>query len=195
MEGDAPDIEQTLRVASDVAEVLRQHGRATVVIGAMALAVHGYARDTVDFDLAVAAPPEELDRVAESLRARGYEVDVRRPEPDDPLGGVLDVRSPGADLVQVVNFSNPPAGGFPRLVEDSIEEATALVPGGPLRVVDPYHLIAFKLYAGGPKSKLDILELLDRNPELDRERLAKMCDEYRLTRELNAVLRLERGEE
>jgi hypothetical protein len=195
METEPADIQKTLRVAADVAEVLRRQGRETVVIGAMALAVHGYARDTVDFDLAVAAPPEDLDRAAEVLRALGYVVVVRKPDPGDPLGGVVDVRSPGADLVQIVNFENPPAGGFPRLVADSVAEATELLPPAQLRVVDPYHLIAFKLYAGGAKSRLDILELLERNPDLDRERLRRLCVTYRLGKELDRVLELEREED
>jgi hypothetical protein len=128
--------------------------------------------------------------VAGSLAAKGYAVVVRDPDPDDPLGGVLDVRSPGADLVQVVNFDNPPSGGFPRLVVDALASATPLIAGRPLQVVDPYHLVAFKLYAGGAKSALDILELLDRNPGLDLTRLARLCETYGLSRELNAVLHL-----
>src|SRR5579883_602911 len=38
---------------------------------------------------------------------------------------------------------------------------------GSLSVVDLAHLVALKLYAGGPKGKLDVIELLSRNPEAD----------------------------
>jgi hypothetical protein len=41
-------------------------------------------------------------------------------------------------------------------------------------------LIALKLYAGGTKSKADILELLVRNPELDLDGLREICRRYRL---------------
>jgi hypothetical protein len=187
-------LQRTLDVASQVVAVLREHQLDAVVIGAMALAVHGYPRDTVDFDLAVAMEPRLLVPVAEALRRRGLDVKVRQPDPNDPLGGVLDVQAPGADLVQVVNFDNPPASGFPRLVRDALADAVELVPGHPLRVVDPYHLVAFKLYAGGPKSKLDVLELLARNPQLDRSRLQELCDGYHLSRQLQRVLELEREE-
>jgi hypothetical protein len=44
------------------------------------------------------------------------------------------------------------------------------------------------LYAGGRKSALDILELLDRNPELDRDALRALCATHRLDRQLDAVL-------
>lgn len=180
----------TLKVATDVLQILRDEGFDAVVIGAVALAVHGYPRATEDLDLAVAVPLESLRRVAGELRARGYEVELREPDAADPLGGVLDIRADGADLVQVVNFDNSPAGGFPRLVADAFAAAEPLTPNAALRVVDPYHLVAFKLYSGGAKSKLDIVELLDRNPDLDLARLRALCAGYRLEAELDEVLGL-----
>lgn len=187
-----PTLEATLRVATDVLHVLKDHGADAVLIGGMALAVHQYPRDTVDLDLAVAVAPCLLHEIAASLAARGYEAVVREPDAADPLGGVLDVRGSGADLVQVVNFLNPPTGGFPRLVADAIATATPLTPQHEIRVVDLHHLIVFKLYAGGPKSMLDILELLERNPALDLERLETLCASYRLDRKLRSVLEMAR---
>jgi hypothetical protein len=186
-------LRRTLQVAGQVLEVLHAHQLDGLIIGALALAVHGYPRDTRGLDLAIAADPSVLGNVADALRARGYRVEVRSPDAEDPLGGVVDVYASDADLVQIVNFSNPPNGGFPRLVADALVESVPLMPGHPLRIVGPYHLIAFKLYAGGAKSKLDVLELLDRNPELDRQRLTALCESYQLTAELNEVLSLERG--
>ena len=187
---EASHLQRTLEVASEVLSALRAQGADAAVIGALALAVHGYPRDTEDLDLAVATAPASLHQLAAVLRGRGYDVEVREPDVQDPRGGVVDVRAPGADLVQVVNFDNPPASGFPRLVRDALLTATPLVPGSELRVVDPYHLVAFKLYAGGAKSKLDILELLERNPALDRARLEALCAGYGLTRQLERVLAL-----
>jgi hypothetical protein len=186
------DIDATLDLARCVVEVLRAHGADAVVIGAVAMAVHRYPRDTVDLDLATAIDPETIESVARALRTLGFDVEVYAPDGGDPLGGVMDVRAPDADLVQIVNFLNPPAGGFPRLVADASVGATALTPGSPLRVVDLPTLIAFKLYAGGPKSRLDILELLDRNPELDMQHLRARCAAYRLEDELDKVLALQR---
>ena len=65
-----------------------------------------------------------------------------------------------------------------------------MVAGSTLRVVDLDHLIVFKLYAGGPKSTLDILAVLERNPELDLPRLQALCRSYRLDRALAKVLKL-----
>jgi hypothetical protein len=184
-------LERTLEAAQEVLDVLGEQGLEAVLIGATALAIHGYPRETRDLDLAIAADPRSLHEVARRLKARGHQVEVRDPDPDDPLGGVMDVLAPGADPIQVINFSNPPGGGFPQVVSDALKEATEVAPGSRLRVVDLYHLIVFKLYAGGSKSKLDILELLERNPTLDRARLSEMSRQYRLEHELQEVLNLE----
>ncbi len=185
-----PDLDSSLRVADEVLEVARNHGADAVLIGALALAVHNYPRDTTDLDLAVAIEPRLLYDMAAALMARGYNTVVRDPTPDDPLGGVLDVRSDAGDLIQVVNFLNPPSGGFPRLVADAIATSVPFVEGSLLRVVDLDHLIVFKLYAGGPKSSNDILALLESNPDLDLVRLQALCKSYRLDRALARVRNL-----
>lgn len=180
--------DRTLETAERVAEILEGAGAPTVVIGALALAAHHYPRATADLDLAVAIPPPELRRLAERLRVEGWEVTLREPDVDDPLGGMIDLRAPGAMLVQIVNFDNAPTGGFPRLVREAIPRALPIA-GTSLRVVDLMMLVAFKLYAGGPKSALDILGLLDAN-EVDLAELRRHCDSLRLGRALARVLSL-----
>jgi len=180
--------EETLRVAERVVEVLARRHVDAVVIGAMALAVHHYPRDTQDFDLAVAMPPSDLEALAATFRGLGWEVEVRTPDASDPLGGVLDINAPGADLVQVINFDNPPSGGFPGLVRAAAEKAQPLAAGSPVKVADLPALIAFKLYAGGSKSKLDILELLDRNQPVDIEELGTRCAALGLRKKLERLL-------
>lgn len=46
------------------------------------------------------------------------------------------------------------------------------VEGSALRCVQLEDLIALKLYANGPKDRLDILERLARNPSADRKLMA-----------------------
>ena len=41
-------------------------------------------------------------------------------------------------------------------------------------------LIALKLYAGGHKSKADIIELLVRNPDLELDEVRSACARYGL---------------
>jgi hypothetical protein len=82
---------------------------------------------------------------------------------------VLTVTRDAADPVQVVNYTNPFRSGSGALAESALASAAPEVLGT-LAVVDVPHLVALKLYAGGRKSTLDVLELLDRNPDVDRGR-------------------------
>ncbi len=183
---DANRFDETLKLAERAAEILREEGIETVVIGALALAAHNYPRATEDVDLAISTPPLTMRRLADRFRREGWLVDLREPDGDDPLGGVIDVRAAAADLVQVVNFDNAPASGFPRLVREALPRSIPLA-ASRLRVVDLPMLIAFKLYAGGTKSTLDIHALLERN-DVDRAALAELCASLGLSNELERVL-------
>jgi predicted nucleotidyltransferase len=186
-----PATQKTLALAEEVTAVLRRRGIEPLLIGALALAVHRHPRNTVDVDVAIAVPPQELQGLAAEFRALGREVQLSLPDASDPLGGVLTICSPESAPVQIVNFDNSPAGGFPALVKDASAEAIE-VKGLPLRVVGLNDLILFKLYAGGPKSENDILELLCRN-RVDLEELRRRCANYRLTHALNRLLERSQG--
>lgn len=170
------DPETLLRAAEDVLGILKRHRVDAVVIGAVALAAYRYVRQTDDLDLGVNAETPTLRAVAETLRQSGYATELREPDADDPLGGVIDVTGPFG-LVQIVSF----AGRFPAVIEDAVRAARIVVrEGSPLRLAPIPQLIALKLYAGGHKSKADIVELLARNPELDLAEVRAACKRYHL---------------
>lgn len=171
------DADAILHAAEDVVCILREHRLDAVVIGAVALAAFHYVRYTEDIDLGVNADLPTLRAVADSLRRVGYTVDLREPDAADPLGGVIDVSGPFG-IIQVVSF----AGRFPAVVDDAVRLSSSLVrAGSPLRLVPFPQLIALKLYAGGHKSKADIIELLARNPKCDLDEVRRTCAHYRLT--------------
>jgi len=83
---------------------------------------------------------------------------------------VLTVTGEDFDPVQVVNFLNP-LSRRRNPGSEAVRTATAgAVAGSPLRLVTLPYLIALKLYAGGYKSRLDVLELLTRNPDASEAR-------------------------
>jgi hypothetical protein len=165
-----------LAAAEHVASILADRGIDAVVIGAAALAAHRYVRHTEDIDLGMSVAIRELEAVAAGLREAGYEVEVREPDGQDPLGGGLDVIGP-AGLVQIINFGER----FPAVIDSGHAEATLRVrSGASLRIIPLAHLIALKLYAGGMKSKADIVELLKRNPDADRDGIRSLCRHHRL---------------
>ena len=165
-----------LNAAEDVIGILQRHKIDAVVIGAVALAAYEYVRQTEDIDLGVNADLDTLRAVAESLRESGYTVELREPDGTDPLGGVIDVTGPFG-LLQIVNYGDR----FPAVIDDATRLSTLVVrEGSPLKIVPIPQLIALKLYAGGYKSKADIVELLLRNSELDLDEVRSVCRQYRL---------------
>jgi hypothetical protein len=162
----------TLALAERVAAEARRLGVEAVLIGAAALAVHRYTRGTEDIGLAVAADPyTQLVALQQALRSNGLDTQLRFPDEDDPLGGVLVVHGSHADdaeptdVVEVVNFRNP-ARTLPTPAPGAIARAQ-LLPGSSLRCVTIEDLIALKLYAGGLSDLADVEQLLANNPEAD----------------------------
>ncbi len=165
-----------LDAAEAVVRILQEHRIDAVVIGAVALAAHHYIRQTDDIDLGVNADLPTLRAVCDALCREGFAAELREPDGVDPLAGVIDVTGPFG-LLQIVSY----ADRFPAVIEDAVRSATLVVrAGSPLRLVPLPHLIALKLYAGGHKSKADIVELLARNPDADIDEIRSLCERYRL---------------
>ena len=82
------DPDKTLLLAARVAAEAEKMGIKTALIGAAALAVHGYARGTEDIDLAASVRPlSQLDALARVLRVAWLGTELRYPDDDDRLGG------------------------------------------------------------------------------------------------------------
>ncbi|HOW98300.1 MAG TPA: hypothetical protein P5567_11125 [Kiritimatiellia bacterium] len=166
-----------LQAAEDVVSILQQHRIDAVIIGGVALAAHHYVRQTEDIDLGINADLPALRVVEAALRRAGYAAELREPDAADPLGGVINVTGPFGSL-QIISFS----GRFPAVIEDALREATVVVEeGSRLKIAPLPHLVAMKLYAGGFKSKADIVELLNRNPDADLKAIRSLCRRYQLT--------------
>jgi hypothetical protein len=129
------DPDEVIRAAEEISGILESRGVGTVVIGAVALAAHGYVRLTEDLDLGVNTDLGTLKQVADALRKAGFEVELREPDDQDPLGGVVDVRGPFG-LVQIVNYG----GRFPAVIDSGIATAdTVIRPASRLRIVPLPH--------------------------------------------------------
>lgn len=164
-----------VEAAERVASLLRNQGVGTVLIGAAAMAAHGYVRFTEDIGLGVELEVHALRSLAAALRSEGFAVQLREPDDDDPLGGVIDISGPFG-LVQIVSFANR----FPAAIRDALaEESIPITEGGLLAIPLP-QLVALKLYAGGTRSHADIVELLRRNPDADLDLIRETCRRYRL---------------
>lgn len=168
----------TLQFAREVRAVVVEHGTPAALIGAAAMAVHGYVRATGDVDLAVVTDLATLRAISRAITTTlGAEVTFDEPDEDDPLGGVLTCRLDGALPVQVVNFVNERRvrNHNPGLEAIRTSSGDASMP-----VVDLPHLIALKLWAGGPKGQHDVRELLAVNADADLAAIDDVCHRFDL---------------
>ncbi len=185
--------DHTFGVAVTVASWIEAEGARAAVIGAVALAAHGFVRATRDLDLATELDPfTQLRALKQRAEARGWSATLALPDAEDPLGGVLTLHGDDFDPVQVVNFHNP-LRELPNPAGEALRRATHLegVPG--LRVVSVEDLILLKLYAGGRKSLADIEALLEHHPHLDLEELRRRAASFGLNADLERILRAPAG--
>lgn len=180
--------EKTISVAEEISALLHELGVKHAVIGAMALAVHGYQRATLDFDIATSVDPfSQLIDIENQIKKRGFRTELITPDAEDPLGGVLTIERDDIDPIQLVNFYNPLAPGAGTIGQEAIKESD-IAKGGRLAVVDLPHLIALKLYAGGLQSKADAVQLLKVNPQANIQKLRDITSKHNLLKELEEVL-------
>ena len=183
---------RTLALAEQVAKSAESLGIHTALIGAAALAVHGYARGTEDIDLAAAVPLDALRQLLAVSIAAGLRAKLRLPDDEDDLGGVLvvwateDDEGKPIDVVEVVNFLNP---FRPRAnpASEAIARAFSLE-GLQLRCVATADLVALKLYAGSRKDLADIVELLAHNPDTDLAVLRSIVGRFDPTNRLDELV-------
>jgi len=77
----------TIATAERICDVAKELDVDTAIIGAVALAVHGYPRDTEDIDIAVHADPfSVLRELCARLLAIGLDATLTLLDADDPLG-------------------------------------------------------------------------------------------------------------
>ena len=165
-----------MAAAEDIMGELQRHRIDAIIIGAVALAAYNYVRQTDDIDMGVNTSITALRELASALQANGYQVELREPDAQDPLGGVLDIAGPFG-LVQLNNY----ADRFPIAIDEAVRDSTLVArTGSSLKIVPIPQLVALKLYAGGFKSKADIIELLVCNPEADLEQIDAVCQRYRI---------------
>jgi hypothetical protein len=142
---------QSTQLLADVVAVLNAHRIDYAVIGALAVAVHGVIRASVDADAVVAAAPPQLRDLQQQLMVRGLIVQLRTGGVDDPIGAMMIVADHFGNRVDLLS-------GILGLDAAMYQRTITLQPRGialPLRIVGREDLIAMKLAAGGPKDLMD----------------------------------------
>ena len=147
MKSGDPDLR---RIAARLAEILGPD--RCVLVGALAVAVHGYARATDDVDLLTKLDLREAQKL---LNSRGIETVMKR---GDVLEGDFSCLQ---GTLEGVRFDI-----LPEIVALQWDHALSLSLGGTvLRIVDLDGLLRLKLRAGGPQDLMDAAHLILQHPD------------------------------
>jgi hypothetical protein len=160
-------------VALHIAEVIGRED--CMLIGAMAVAAHGYPRATKDVDLITRLP---LMRARLRLVTAGVKAVLRSGHTLD--GDFSCIRG---------TWGGVPYDVLPQLVPIDWDNApeVVLAPKRALRVVDLDDLLALKLRAQGPQDLLDVAMLILTHPA-ERERAFALAEAYRVRDRLETFL-------
>jgi predicted nucleotidyltransferase len=152
---------QSALLMADVGEILVRRGVRYAVIGAMAAAVHGLVRASLDADALVSLHLREAEALRDVLREQGYEVALRTGGADDPIPGLLEIRDHHGNRVDLLLGLR---GMDPKLLERTRQ---VRLEGATLEIVGKEDFVAMKAFAGGPVDLADARAVI----ELDREAL------------------------
>lgn len=152
---------------------LEEHGVRFVVVGGIAVVIHGYARLTADIDLVIDLEKDNVLRCVVALTARGLrpllpvaaadfaDEKIRNDWTENRNLQVFTMRDPHNPMLTVDLFARPPIP-FGDLWTDA---ETLSLGGRPIRIASLAHLIAMKRTAGRPQDLIDVerLEAIARN--------------------------------
>lgn len=157
----------------DAVEVLERAGIAYAVVGAMAAAVHGVVRASMDADAVILLPAHRVTELAHECCAAGFIAEVRHGDPDDPIGAVLALSDEFGNRVDLLlGLRGLGADTYSRAIVIPFQDCH-------LRVVGREDLIAMKLFARGPQDLVDAEQALVASGEvLDLALLRKLSAAY-----------------
>lgn len=145
---------QSLDLLLEVAEHLTRTGVPYVVVGAVAAAVHGMVRSTLDADALISASLGTLVEVSRVFTERGYATEIRRGDDSDPIPAMLVITDAFENRVDLL-------GGL-RGLDSSVFSRAIAVPfrNATLQLASGEDVIAMKCFAGGPQDLIDAEQLL-----------------------------------
>ena len=151
-----------------IARALNEASVPFIVVGGLAVAAHGYARQTIDLDIVTPLDPATLRTLFAVLETQGYRtrVPVTVEGFSDPDQRARWIREKG---LAVLGFHSDrhretPIDVFATIPFDFDEEyrlamVEDVAPGVPVRIVRLESLLRLKEHAGRPQDLADIAEL------------------------------------
>jgi len=156
-----------------VADELSSRNIPYAIIGAIAAAVHGVVRASLDADAIVALPLSGAQRLRIDLEAAGLSSQLREGDMEDPIAALLAVSDRfgnRVDLLMGLRGMDPGVFGRASLVPLS---------GRQLRVVGLEDFIAMKAFASGPQDIIDARAAIAANrASIDLELLRELARRF-----------------
>jgi predicted nucleotidyltransferase len=164
---------QSALLMADVAEFLATQGVRYAVIGAMAAAVHGVVRASLDADAVVALKIREAHVLRQSLVEDGYEATLRIGDVDDPIPGLLEIKDCHGNRVDLLlGLRGMDSELLNRTRQVTLAEAV-------LEIVGREDFIAMKAFAGGPVDLADARAVIELDRDsLDLELLRRLAQRF-----------------
>jgi len=164
---------QSALLMADVAELLSKQGVRYAVIGAMAAAVHGIVRASLDADAVVALQVREAPTLRQFLTEEGYDTALRTGDVDDPIPGLLEIKDRHGNRVDLLIGLR---GMDPELLDRTRQVRLA---EAVLEVVGREDFIAMKAFAGGPVDLADARAVIDLDRgSLDLKLLRRLAQRF-----------------
>jgi predicted nucleotidyltransferase len=164
---------QSALLMADIAGFLEARGVRYAVIGAMAAAVHGVVRASLDADAVVALQVREVQALRQALVEEGYEAAVRTGDADDPIPGLLEIKDCHGNRVDLLLGLR---GMDPELLNRTRQVRLA---DATLEIVGREDFIAMKAFAGGPVDLADAQAVIEMDREsLDRALLRRLAQRF-----------------
>jgi predicted nucleotidyltransferase len=155
--------------------VLQTTGVRYVVVGGVAVNLHGYQRFTKDIDLVIDLVPDRALKALQALEAIGYKpnVPVKLADFADPIIREGWIRDKGMMVFQIYNdqtrMSIDIFARYPLDFDELWNQGTKIdLPGTSLRIASIDHLILMKRKASRPQDLLDVEQL---------EKIKRLLDE------------------
>jgi predicted nucleotidyltransferase len=156
----------------DVIDILKREGVEYAVIGALAAAVYGTIRASADADALVSLTANKLSSLAQVFKKKGFTVEFRRGDAEDPIPAMLVVGDAHQNRVDLLGGLR---GLDPRMLSRTVEVPFS---GEILRVVSREDFIAMKCFAGGPQDVEDARIALKTADQLDLDLLRKVTRRF-----------------
>ena len=164
---------QSALLMADVADVVTGRGLRYAVIGAMAAAVHGVVRASLDADALVALQMREAESLRKALADAGYRAVLRVCDLDDPIPGLIEVTDPHGNRVDLLVGLR---GMDPDLLGRTTQVSLA---GSPLEIVGREDFIALKAFAAGPVDLADARAVIAQGEgSLDLDLLRRLARRF-----------------